>query len=145
MNEALTRDRALELHEKHTKAEIAQMYGWTVEEVEAVLAAPLVPHKLIKLVRDHTPQVTAAAGLHLTYRVCSDADRRRLLRRKLLEEVSEFLDSGDVEELVDIVEVCLALAAEQGISHEKLDELREGKVLARGAYRTGVVWTLEPQ
>ena len=68
-----------------------------------------------KLVRDKIPQIIRETGAEPLVRVADEAEYVQLLRRKLLEEVGEFLDSGATEELADILEVVLALASQHGV------------------------------
>ena len=56
------------------------------------------------------------------------------LDKKLLEEVKEYLESGEIEELADIEEVILAILNSKGQPKEKLEEIRKNKVLKRGAF-----------
>jgi predicted house-cleaning noncanonical NTP pyrophosphatase (MazG superfamily) len=56
------------------------------------------------------------------------------LVQKLREEVAEFCDSGEVEELADILEVVYALASDQGVTPEELDKVRGAKRAERGGF-----------
>ena len=87
-----------------------------------------------KLVRDKIPEIISRGGDKPVIRVL-DADSYRLeLRRKLQEEISEFVESGQAEELVDILEIVYSLASVEGISRYKLEEMRKEKRKERGGF-----------
>ncbi len=54
--------------------------------------------------------------------------------KKLHEEVSEFQESNDVEELADILEVVEYLAIAKGASMDELLKIKEKKSLERGGF-----------
>jgi predicted house-cleaning noncanonical NTP pyrophosphatase (MazG superfamily) len=93
-----------------------------------------------KLVRDKIPDVIRASGVEPRTRVADDAEYRRLLRDKLVEEVGEFLDSDDPAELADVFEVVLALAATLGVDCDGLEALRSRKLVERGGFGQRIVW-----
>lgn len=57
------------------------------------------------------------------------------LNKKLLEEVNEYLDSGDILELADIEEVILAILDVKNVKREEFENKRKEKVLKRGAFK----------
>ena len=91
-----------------------------------------------KLVRDRIPEIIAAAGHHPRTRVLDDAEYTAQLRRKLVEEVEEFITSNDAEELTDILEVLFAIATQMGIDPQLLDELRRSKKDKRGGFEAKI-------
>ncbi|HEX5594787.1 MAG TPA: nucleoside triphosphate pyrophosphohydrolase [Micromonosporaceae bacterium] len=96
-----------------------------------------------KLVRDRIPEIIRATGRDPVVRVASDAEMDALLRAKLVEEVDEFLASGEPEELADVLEVVLALAERAGLDPEALEQLRAEKAGARGRFSRRIVWSNE--
>ncbi len=92
-----------------------------------------------KLVRDKIPAIIRERGGDPEVGVASDGTYPGILRAKLLEEVREFMDSGDPTELADIMEVVLALGETLGLSHTELENLRAAKVVERGAFRDRVL------
>jgi len=95
-----------------------------------------------KLVRDKIPAIICGQGHGqdpLIY-TASDGEYRERLRDKLLEEVNEFLTSGDLDELADILEVVYALAAQQGIPPGQLEEFRAQKAEERGGFTARIIW-----
>ena len=57
------------------------------------------------------------------------------LHQKLDEETAEFHEARNGEELADILEVLLALAADLGISPKELKEIYEKKHTQRGGFQ----------
>jgi predicted house-cleaning noncanonical NTP pyrophosphatase (MazG superfamily) len=90
-----------------------------------------------KLVRDGIPALIAAEG-RVPYVVQLKGKKlTEALREKLIEEVGEYLDSGDVEELADVVEVVRSLAEVHGVSAKELDVLRARKRTEKGGFEGG--------
>ena len=58
-----------------------------------------------KLVRDKIPEVIQQAGKQPITDILSQVDIAAALDRKLMEEVQEYLESGSVEEMADVLEV----------------------------------------
>lgn len=77
-----------------------------------------------KVVRDRIPEIIEEEGRRSVWRTATDAEYRDALREKLLEELGEYEDSGEVKELADIQEVVLALAALLGTTRAQLESLR---------------------
>jgi predicted house-cleaning noncanonical NTP pyrophosphatase (MazG superfamily) len=92
-----------------------------------------------KLVRDGIPEIVRAHGGEPVTEIAIPARYPELLREKLTEEVAEFLESGEVEELADVLEVVRALARVAGVSPEELERIRAAKADERGAFATRTV------
>ena len=87
-----------------------------------------------KLVRDRIPDIIAAAGQRGETRVLGDAEYARRLDEKLDEEVAEYRESGDIEELVDVVEVIEAILARRDVGWDAFESMRREKCDARGGF-----------
>jgi predicted house-cleaning noncanonical NTP pyrophosphatase (MazG superfamily) len=87
-----------------------------------------------KLVRDLIPDLIAAEGKACELRTLGDAELRPALTDKLDEEVREFRAGGGVAELVDVLEVVLALARLEGVDAAELERRRRAKAEARGGF-----------
>jgi predicted house-cleaning noncanonical NTP pyrophosphatase (MazG superfamily) len=87
-----------------------------------------------KLIRDKIPDIIRKNGSEPILRVLEDETYKLALGKKLQEEVTEFGESGTIEELVDILEVIYALAAVQGVSPAQLEALRFKKAQERGGF-----------
>jgi predicted house-cleaning noncanonical NTP pyrophosphatase (MazG superfamily) len=92
-----------------------------------------------KLVRDKIPNIIEASGRKCTYEIASKDDRYSLLESKLQEEVSEFLEDKNLEELADVMEVLFGLANALGYSEEELLKARDKKKEERGGFKEGIV------
>jgi predicted house-cleaning noncanonical NTP pyrophosphatase (MazG superfamily) len=66
--------------------------------------------------------------------ILTEEEYKKELNIKLNEEVKEYLESEDIEELVDIEEVILAILKTKNISKEEFEDKRKAKVLKRGAF-----------
>lgn len=87
-----------------------------------------------KLVRDKIPEIIEAEGRKCKYRILGEQEYVLELKKKLQEEVNEFLESGDSEELADILEVVYALAKANKCSEDILNNIRDCKSKKRGAF-----------
>lgn len=92
-----------------------------------------------KLVRDRIPEMIEENGETPHVRVADGDEYERRLREKLDEEVREFREDGDVEELADVLEVVHALREQEGVSAERLEAIRAEKAEERGRFDDGIV------
>ena len=87
-----------------------------------------------KLVRDNIPQIIEKNGKTCKTRTLSDEEYIAALNAKLGEEIGEYLQSGEVVELADVVEVALALAHAKGVTDEQFEAIRKEKAAKNGAF-----------
>jgi predicted house-cleaning noncanonical NTP pyrophosphatase (MazG superfamily) len=92
-----------------------------------------------KLVRDRIPQVIEATRKKFDIRIAEKEEHYKLLETKLQEEVGEFLEAKNLEELADVMEVLFGLADNLGYSEEDLIRKREEKREERGGFKEGIV------
>lgn len=92
-----------------------------------------------KLVRDKIPEVIANTSKGCAVDLVYGEERYKLLENKLKEEVEEFLQDKNLEELADIMEVVFGLAESLGYSEEELMKKRDEKREERGGFKEGVV------
>ena len=90
--------------------------------------------KYDKLVRDKIPEIIESKGKKAICRTLDEAEYKEYLEKKLDEEVAEFHESKDIEELADIVEVLVALAAECGYDFCDIYKKRCIKTAERGGF-----------
>ena len=95
--------------------------------------------KYNKLVRDLIPDVIKASGKECEIEVAQVQKRSELLEAKLMEEVNEYLEDKNLEELADIMEVLFGLAHNLGYTEEDLLNKREEKLKERGGFKEGIV------
>ena len=87
-----------------------------------------------KLVRDNIPEIIQKQGETPYVSVLDDKRYNAELRKKLKEEVREYLGSEEIEELADIIEVIEALAKHKGSSLEEVLEIKEKKAKKNGKF-----------
>ncbi|OGH10508.1 MAG: phosphoribosyl-ATP pyrophosphohydrolase [Candidatus Levybacteria bacterium RIFCSPHIGHO2_01_FULL_36_15] len=95
--------------------------------------------KYAKLVRDNIPEIIAKIGKIPVVHVARNEEYEQKLNEKLLEEVNEFLENSDTEELADILEVIYAICYLKGINKEKLEEIRKNKIEKRGGFDKKII------
>jgi predicted house-cleaning noncanonical NTP pyrophosphatase (MazG superfamily) len=96
-----------------------------------------------KLVRDRVPQIIRAQGDEPIVRIAGPGEYRELLRAKLVEEAHEVVTADDAhvhEELADVLEVVLAIAADLDLDAGGLEKLRVAKAIERGSFTERTVW-----
>ena len=80
-----------------------------------------------KLIRDKIPEIIKAEGKIVKTKILNDEDYRKELNRKLQEEVKEYLEDNNVEELADIVEVVYGILNSMNVSIDDFEKVRKGK------------------
>lgn len=88
-----------------------------------------------KLVRDKIPQIIKSNGEEPITRILDDEEYLKELNIKLTEEVKEYLEDANVEELADIVEVIYGILDVKNITLEEFENIRKSKVEKRGAFK----------
>ncbi len=89
-----------------------------------------------KLVRDKIPEIIKRNdNVEPITRILDNEEYLVELNRKIQEELAEYLDSGDVEELADLEEVLRAILDAKNISYEEFESIRKSKVEKRGAFK----------
>ena len=87
-----------------------------------------------KLVRDKIPEIIEASGNTCETEILSDGEYLRMLDKKLDEELAEYHQEQNIEELADLLEVLYATAKARGYSIEELEHVRVDKQKARGGF-----------
>ena len=89
-----------------------------------------------KLVRDKIPEIIAGDnGKTCVTRIMEDDEYLETLNTKMQEELKEYLESGDVEELADLEEVLRAILDVKNVSYEEFENIRNTKVEKRGSFK----------
>lgn len=92
-----------------------------------------------KLVRDKIPSIIKKNGSVPIIRTLDEEEFSEALNKKLIEEVDEFLLSHNIEELVDIYEVLLAILANNKISLDEFEEMRNNKMKKNGVFEKKIL------
>ena len=87
-----------------------------------------------KLVRDKITDIIEADGRVAKYRILDNSEYRQELNKKLQEEVKEYLEDNNVEELADIVEVIYGILNSMDVSIKEFEKIRINKQEKRGAF-----------
>ena len=87
-----------------------------------------------KLVRDKIPEIVKNNGGEPKTRILNESEYLDELNKKLQEEVTEYLESGAVEELADIEEVLRAILKAKKVEQNDFENIRLSKVQKRGAF-----------
>ena len=87
-----------------------------------------------KLVRDKIIDIIEADGRKAEYRILDNVEFRNELNKKLQEEVHEYLEDNNVEELADIVEVIYGILNSMDVSIDDFEKIRLTKKEKRGAF-----------
>ena len=89
-----------------------------------------------KLVRDKIPQIIERnEGRSCKTRKLNDDEYLVELNKKIQEELAEYLESGEIEELADLEEVLRAILDSKGVSYEEFEKVRQDKANKRGAFK----------
>ena len=90
--------------------------------------------KYNKAIRDKIPEIINKDGFTCNVDTMSDEKFLVEIEKKLSEEVAEYQNDKNPEELADILEVIYKIAKLKGISKEELEKIRLDKVEKRGAF-----------
>ncbi|WP_078592443.1 nucleoside triphosphate pyrophosphohydrolase [Evansella clarkii] len=91
-----------------------------------------------KLVRDRIPEIIEKNGAECDVRRLETGEFETEAKKKLQEELEEYLEAGNaeqaLEELADLLELIYCLSEHHGYSREELESLREDKAERRGSF-----------
>ena len=92
-----------------------------------------------KLVRDRIPEIITNAGKTCVTEILSDEEYLRMVDAKLDEELAEYHQDQNIEELADLLEVLYAAAQARGYTKEQLEQVRKEKAVKRGAFHEKIL------
>lgn len=87
-----------------------------------------------KLVRDKIPEIIKSEGREVKAKILNDEEYKKELNKKLKEEVKEYLEDNNAQELADIVEVVYGILNSMDITIEEFEKIRKEKAKKRGAF-----------
>ena len=92
-----------------------------------------------KLVRDKIPEIIEKENRRPITKILSKEEYISELNKKLQEEVKEYLEDNNVEELADIVEVIYGILDSKNVSIEDFESIRKNKIEKRGAFKERIL------
>ena len=90
--------------------------------------------KYNKAIRDKIPEIIAESGKKYNLKQLDDESFLAELEKKLIEEINEYAESKDVEELADLLEVIYRISELRGVNSDELDKIRKEKTKERGKF-----------
>jgi len=93
--------------------------------------------KYNKLVRNNIPEFLDSKGISYEKRIANTEEYREELIKKLDEEIKEFMEAKNTEELADIIEVVEALKKLPEFSN--VEEIRLKKLKDRGGFEKQII------
>lgn len=87
-----------------------------------------------KLIRDKIPEIIEKSGNKCTIRNLDDKEYIDSLNKKLQEELNEYYENEDIEELADLVELVYSILKYKEISLEEFENIRLQKKDKRGGF-----------
>ncbi|NLJ40828.1 MAG: nucleoside triphosphate pyrophosphohydrolase [Clostridiales bacterium] len=92
-----------------------------------------------KLIRDNIPEIIKESGKHPETIKVQGTELFKYLKSKLQEELLEYMESEDVEELADMVEVIYSILYHNGISKDEFKRVITDKRAIRGSFEEGYI------
>lgn len=92
-----------------------------------------------KLIRDRIPEIIAASGKKSVVEIIGGERLLQELNKKLVEELAEYQESGDIEELADIYEVIKGILAYKDVNEDKFMKIVAQKSEKRGGFEKGLL------
>ena len=92
-----------------------------------------------KLVRDKIPEIIEKDHKKAICDKLSDKQYIEMLDKKLSEELNEYQESKEFEELADMLEVMYAITEARGYSVADLENIRVSKAEKRGAFKKKIL------
>lgn len=88
-----------------------------------------------KLVRDNIPTIIKKQGKKpITEKITSEKEYEEYLGKKLIEESNEYLETKQLEELLDVMEVLYSILAHKEIDFSEFEKKRLLKKKERGGF-----------
>jgi predicted house-cleaning noncanonical NTP pyrophosphatase (MazG superfamily) len=87
------------------------------------------------LVRDRILEIIENDGKRSTQEILCEEDYSKELCKKLLEETKEYIDTNNVEELADILEVLYSIIENKNLTINDIEKIRIEKNIERGGFK----------
>lgn len=93
-----------------------------------------------KLVRDKIPDIIESEGRTVKIKILDNEEYKEELNKKLQEEVNEYLEDNNVEELADIVEVIYGILNSMNVSIDDFEKVRKEKAKKEELFKKRYFW-----
>lgn len=103
--------------------------------MQNIIEGEKIVKEINKLVRDNIPAIIENGGKKCQIKILDNTEYLEALNAKLMEEVREYLESGEVMELADIEEVIRAILDVKNISYKNFEEIRQEKAEVNGEFK----------
>ena len=87
-----------------------------------------------KAIRDKIPEIIKESGKNCNVKKLDNSEFLIRLKKKIVEELEEYQQSKNVEELADILEVIYRISELKGVVSDELDKIRQKKAEQRGKF-----------
>jgi predicted house-cleaning noncanonical NTP pyrophosphatase (MazG superfamily) len=87
-----------------------------------------------KLVRDKIPEIIEKDNKKCEIKILNDEEYKKALSLKLVEEANEFLESNNIDELADVLEVIDAIKKAFNFNKKTIEEVKNKKACERGKF-----------
>lgn len=95
--------------------------------------------KYNKLVRDRIPKIIAGKGGKAVIHVADEQEYWQALKKKLREEMEEFMKDESAEEIADILEVIDAICEYKKLSKLEIKGIQQKKANKRGKFESRII------
>lgn len=92
-----------------------------------------------KLVRDKIPTIIENQGDTAITRILDDVEYLTYLKKKLQEEVDEYLQDNNINEICDILEVIQAILKVSNVSEQEIERLKHDKARKNGTFENKIL------
>ncbi|HIH14225.1 MAG TPA: nucleoside triphosphate pyrophosphohydrolase [Nanoarchaeota archaeon] len=92
-----------------------------------------------KLVRDKIPEIITNSGKTPITHIASEQEYWQSLKEKLSEEVEEFLQAENKEEMADILEVLHAICEFKKFDLKEIETIQKKKADERGGFGNKII------
>lgn len=92
-----------------------------------------------KLVRDNIPEIIADNHQECTYHIATDDEYKIKLLEKLQEEVQEFIEAKNMEEMSDVFEIIENIIVAFDLDKESILKIKDRKAKKRGKFNRKII------